>query len=346
MVPPFHARRPGGGRKHPAGAADGGNTLNLFTIPAGVPFLDTLATEWLERSGSDPLAVSRGLILLPTRRAARALAEAFLRATGGRPLLLPRITALGALDEAPLALAGALAVPPAVEPMPRLAQLARLILAMNGANGAPRAIAGAWRLAIELASLMDEAERTEIDLASALPGAADAAHAEHWSKTLAFLRIVTARWPDWLAEQGLTNPAARQVALLDAQARAWANTPPAEPVWVAGATGGIPAVARLLRVVAHVPNGRVVLPGLDTALDDEAWAHLDVTHPQSGMRQLLAQLDARREDVCSWPIATAGAAVPASRVGLLRQALLPAGSLAAWQTAAPVSPHRLWRLSP
>src|SRR5271165_7064456 len=69
MVPPFHARRPGGGRKHPAGAAHGGNPLNLFTIPAGVPFLDTLATEWLERSGSDPLAVSRGLILLPTRRA-------------------------------------------------------------------------------------------------------------------------------------------------------------------------------------------------------------------------------------------------------------------------------------
>jgi len=60
--------------------------------------------------------VSRGLILLPTRRAARALADAFLRAADGRPLLLPRMTAFGALDEAPLALAGALDLPPAVEP--------------------------------------------------------------------------------------------------------------------------------------------------------------------------------------------------------------------------------------
>ena len=48
------------------------------------------------------------MILTPTRRAARSLAEAFLRVSQGRGLLLPRIVALGALDEAPLALAGAL----------------------------------------------------------------------------------------------------------------------------------------------------------------------------------------------------------------------------------------------
>ena len=320
--------------------------MNLFTIPAEAPFLDTLAAGWLALNGDDPLAVSRGLILLPTRRAARALAEAFLRVAGGRPLLLPRITALGALDEAPLALAGALAVPPAVEPMPRLAQLARLILAMNGANGAPRAVAGAWRLAVELASLMDEAERAEIDLAHALPEAADAAFAEHWGKTLEFLGIVTAAWPGWLAEQGLMNPAARQVALLDAQARAWTAAPPAEPVWVAGATGGIPSVARLLRVVANLPAGRVILPGLDTVLDDAAWAQLDETHPQAGLRDLLANLDARRDDVRPWPVAEGGAKVSAARTGLLRQALLPAAALAAWQTAAPAAPERLWRLSP
>ncbi len=62
------------------------------------------------------------------------------------------------------------------------------------------------------------------------------------------------------------NPAARQVALLDAQAAAWTRAPPAIPVLAAGSTGGIPAVARLLRVVAGLPQGRVVLPGLDLAL--------------------------------------------------------------------------------
>ena len=100
--------------------------MNLFTIPAEVHFLDAIATGWLRLAGADPVRMARGLLLLPTRRSARALAEAFLRVTNGKPLLLPRIIALGALDEAPLALAGALALPPAVEPARRLAELSRL----------------------------------------------------------------------------------------------------------------------------------------------------------------------------------------------------------------------------
>src|SRR5690242_4489772 len=202
-------------------------------MPPGVAFLDAIAGEWLQRAGPDPLEIARGLILLPTRRAARALAEAFLRASGGRPLLLPRITAFGALDEAPFELAGALDLPRAVEPARRLAALTRLILAMRGRNGAPQSADRAWPLAAELAALMDEAERAEIDLARKLPDAADPAFAAHWSQTLAFLEIVTRAWPAWLDEQGLMNPVARQVALLNAQVAAWNKQPPSTRVLVA-----------------------------------------------------------------------------------------------------------------
>jgi ATP-dependent helicase/nuclease subunit B len=301
-----------------------------------VPFLDAVAGEWLRRSGADPLAVSRGLILLPTRRAARALAEAFLRASGGRPLLLPRITALGALDEAPLTLAGALDLPPAVEPAQRLAALTRLILALRGENGAPRTADRAWPLAAELAALMDEAERAEVDLARRLPEAADPAYAAHWARTLRFLRIVTRSWPDWLAEQGLMNPAARLVALLDAQARTWDATPPAEPVLAAGTTGGIPAVARLLQVVARSPNGTVVLPGLDTSMPEYAWTELNDAHPQAGLARLLQGLGAIRDDVRRWPAASPDR-TRASRAATLSCALLPANALAEWRHADPAS---------
>ncbi len=226
--------------------------LNLFSVPPQVPFLDALARGWLARGGDQlerfptasargtgsgslldgmisrsgastcsdhALTVSRGMILLPTRRSARALADAFLRAGDGRPMLLPRITALGALDEAPLALAGALDLPPSVEPMQRLAALSTLILAMKGEGGAPRNADQAWRLARELASLMDEAERAGIDLAERLPDATDPEYAAHWAQTLKFLHIVTAAWPAWLAENGVINPAARQIALLEARRR-------------------------------------------------------------------------------------------------------------------------------
>src|SRR6185503_2701683 len=97
-------------------------------------------------------------------------------------------------------------LPPAVEPMQRLAALTALILAMRGQAGAPRTADRAWKLAEELAALMDEAERAEIDLAERLPDAADPAFAAHWAETLRFLHIVTEAWPAWLAESGLMNP--------------------------------------------------------------------------------------------------------------------------------------------
>ncbi len=274
--------------------------LNLFHIPPGLPFLETLASGWLRDRGDDPLAIANGLILTPTRRAARALAEAFLRVSPARGLLLPRIVALGALDEAPLALAGALELPPAVDPHRRLSVLAYLILRLNGAGGAPRTADRAWTLARELATLMDEADRAEIDLAARLPDAADPAYAAHWARTLEFLQIVTHAWPAWLQENGVMNPAARQVALLNAQAEAWEERAPDHPVVIAGTTAGIPAVARLARVVARLPLGCVVLPVLDTLMTDVAWAAMEDSHPQAGLANLLAGLDATRDDVRVW----------------------------------------------
>jgi ATP-dependent helicase/nuclease subunit B len=302
--------------------------LNLFAVPPHVPFLDALAHGWLARGG-DPLEVSRGLIMLPTRRAARALAEAFLRARDGRPILLPRITALGAVDETPLALTGALDLPPAVDPMRRLAALSTLILGMHGKGGAPRTADRAWRLARELASLMDEAERAGIDLATRLPDAADPDYAQHWAQTLRFLHIVTGIWPAWLADNGVTNPAARQVALLEAQARAWEDDPPDYPVLIAGTTGGIPAVARLLRVVARLPLGQVVLPHLDLGMNEAAWGALEASHAQAGLARLLAGLGATRGDVRRWQ-SDAASTVPVSRFSVLSRALLPASALHEW----------------
>ncbi|HTU52678.1 MAG TPA: double-strand break repair protein AddB, partial [Acetobacteraceae bacterium] len=356
--------------------------MNLFALPPESPFLDSVAEAWLAEQGADPLAAAEcpiaefrgsrsdhetpresgtgtksvvpafgesrydGLILLPTRRAARALAEAFLRRAGGRPLLLPRIAAFGALDETPLALAGALDLPPAVGEAERLAVLTRLILARVAAGGTAGRADRAWTLAAELALLQDEAERAGIDLAAKLPGLVPAEFAAHWQTTLDFLRIVTNAWPAWLAEEGLMNPAARQVALLAAQARAWEEAPPAHPVWVAGSVGEIPAVAALLRVIVRLKRGRVILPGLDRAMGEEHFAALGPEHPDyadAGIARLLTALGARREDVL--PMPGLPGPVPADRAPTLRRALLPAPALA-WPAEPAAEISGLSRLSP
>ena len=314
--------------------------MNLFTIAPGTPFLDELASSWLARS-NDPLQTAQGLILLPTRRAARALTDAFIRIADGRPLLLPRIGALGALDEAPLAMAGVLDIPPAIDPMQRLATLTRLVMALEGRFGAPATADRAWTLAAELARLLDEAHREGVDLAAVLPGLVATGYATHWADTLRFLLIVTEFWPKWLRDHRHVDTAARGVALLEAQAAHWEATPPDHPVIVAGTSGGIAAVARLMRVVAGLPQGMVVLPGLDLGMDDEVWDALEPSHPQAGLRGLLAAMGAVRGEVAPW-----GSGPAMGRAALLDRALLPAQALGSWRE--PMSPDLdgLERLEP
>ena len=99
----------------------------VFTIPAGVAFADALAQGLLNQSGGDPLRLADMLILLPTRRAVRAVTDGFLRIANGRALLLPRLLALADVDD-DAALFGAESLPPAIEPLDRLFLLARLVL--------------------------------------------------------------------------------------------------------------------------------------------------------------------------------------------------------------------------
>ncbi|MBB2156994.1 double-strand break repair protein AddB [Gluconacetobacter diazotrophicus] len=314
---------------------------DVVTIPPHVPFLDAVATRWMAEIADDPQRSGDGLILLPSRRAARALTEAFLRHADGRPMLLPRIAPIGSLDESALALSGqeALDLPPAVEPLRRLATLTRLILQAGDAFGDVRTIDQAWPLAQALAELMDDAEWAECDLAERLPAAAEGDFAEHWHLTLRFLSIVTGIWPAWLAEEGVMNPAARQVALLHAQARRWhaSPLPGGERLWAVGFTDAMPSVLAVLDAVLAMPGGRLVLPGVDLSLDEASWTALPDGHPQAGIARLLAGVGRNRADLAQWGdpphdagSGDAGMACPVDRGAVLARALLPAAALGEW----------------
>jgi ATP-dependent helicase/nuclease subunit B len=313
----------------------------FYTIPPGAAFVDALAAGVMNECGGDPLALARYTILLPTRRAGRALREAFLRVTGGRPLLLPRLLALGDV-EAEAELAGeapgldTVELPPAIAEPRRLLLLARRILDWNaGLDEARRTEMTpdhAVRLAAELARLIDrvQTERLSFDALAAL---APLELARHWEQTLEFLKLVTAHWPPILDGEGCLDPADRRNRLLDGLAEAWTARPPAGPVIAAGSTGSVPATADLFAVIATLPKGRVVLPGLDCAADDESWAAIleDQTHPQHGMARLLDRLEVSRADVKVWPHEGYRHATAEARAALLAEALRPADTTDRWQ---------------
>jgi ATP-dependent helicase/nuclease subunit B len=301
----------------------------VFTIAPDRPFLDDLAAGILALAGEDPLALARVTVLLPTRRAGRGLADAMLRLTGGRPALLPRIHPIGDLPDEALTLSGALDAPPAVSPLARRAALARLVAAFEPELPLDRA----WRLAEELGALFDELATEDVDPAKLRTLVPDR-FAEHWQRTLKFLDIITGAWPDELRDRGESDPAERRVRLLRAQAEAWRAHPPEAPVIAAGSTGSIPAAAALLGVIAGLPKGALVLPGLDQRLPDRLWDRLPDTHPQAGLARLLRGLALPRDAVRAWPARADTAPIP-DRADLAAAIMASPEGLEVWRRRDP-----------
>ncbi|MFD2233710.1 double-strand break repair protein AddB [Phaeospirillum tilakii] len=308
----------------------------VLTIPPGVPFVDRLAALLLAEAGDDPLTLAGMEVLLPNRRACRALADAFLRQSGGRPVLLPRLHPLGDLESDDPADPGDLA--PVLPALERRLSLTRLVLAFAaGQDGPPPPPDQAARLATELGRLLDEIAAERLDPAG-LDRLVPEDHATHWQVTLRFLAIVTKLWPGILAERGAIDPAERLNHAVAARLAAWAARPPAHPVIAAGTTGSHPAVADLLAAIARLPQGRVILPGLDLGGDAASWDALDPTHPQYGLKALLARIGIDRAAVV--PLDGADGPRP-DRVRLATEALRPAATCEAWRDLGPVPAEAL-----
>ncbi|WP_300974742.1 double-strand break repair protein AddB [Sphingomonas sp. LHG3406-1] len=290
---------------------------SLHFIPAEASFADALAVQLVRRHAGDPLGLARGRILLPNARAVRAVTEAFVRASGSG-LLLPRLIPIGdpALDER---IGGAFdpldsePVPPAIDPLTRQAELARLVQQARGSGTAE-----SWRLAEELARTLDQLlveKKTPADLAAQFGRNSDLA--EHQQRALDQLSVLLSQWPKRREELGRIELTDRRNRLLEGTARRWSVTPPDGFTIAAGITTAAPAVAALLKVVAWMPDGAVVLPGLaDSALlDDEQWQALggegdddpapEPTHPQYHLKLLLNRMGIDRGAARPWPSASA-----------------------------------------
>lgn len=335
----------------------------VFTIPPSAPFLPVLIRALLDGTlvpgfpaSDDPLALAAATLYLPTRRACRLARDLFLDALGRDAAVLPRIRAIGDIDEDELAFADAAAgglaeaaldLPPALGTLERRLLLARLVLQwaaatdLHGAGGAPlvaHSPAAALNLADDLARLIDDMTTRQVawdHLDEIVPERFD----EYWQLSLKFLKIAREAWPAILAERGAVEAVARRDRLIAAEAARLAAATE-EPVIAAGSTGSIPATATLLTTIARLPHGAVVLPGLDTDLDGAAWDMIGghdpagdgalgtpaFGHPQFAMQALLGRLAVDRSMVT-----TLAAPAPYGRERLLSEAMRPAAATERWR---------------
>ncbi|MGH1398574.1 MAG: double-strand break repair protein AddB [Alphaproteobacteria bacterium] len=305
----------------------------IYNIPAGIPFAKSLAAKLLTE---DKDTLPDILILLPTRRACRTLREAFLQQNAGKPILLPRMQAIGDIDEEELSLSIAgqngtqnlLDLPPALPAIRRQILLAR---AIHAAPDFPHNIDHAFSLAKELGQLMDQIYTENLkltDLTTLVPED----FAAHWQITLDFLKILSETWPVILDNLGMIDAADRRNRLLLTLAKFWRDHPPQTRIIAAGTTGSIPATATLLKTIAGLPNGQIILPGLDEDIDEDSWNALSESHPQYGLKSLLEALETHPHNVKYW--SDTDTAHTANRRFLSTQLMRPAATTKHWQTLA------------
>lgn len=326
---------------------------NVFYVPAGVPFVDTLSKAVLQghlpvHSACHNIAppkihdLPNWTILLPTRRAKRALIQSFIDQAGKEAILLPRIQPLGDVDEEELNFFMAhhgestTDLPEPVSGLERQFILYRLVhdwVERHPDNPLSAMLSRntihAFELARSLGRFVDGFETSGVRLQT-VDQLFDGEFAEHRQQILAFLQIVQLQLPKKLEEIGKIGSSEHRNRLMHFYTDFLARGLARGPVIAAGSTGSIPATAEMLSCIAGLENGAVVLPGLDMLLDEESWNHLPEHHPQFGMRELLGKFGITRQEVRLLPgLSDAGEFRP--RAWLASEIMRPAETTDRWR---------------
>ena len=301
---------------------------NVFNMPSGVAFLPALARGLKDIYGE---RLEEALILLPTRRAVRALGETFAAQSG--MAILPKMRPLADINpEEPPFDPGELSgmVKPSIDNMQRRFEIAKLLLYYhNKVSTVPMDITAALTMAEPLISILDDADMEEIDsLKVANLDEIRDFSAEHYQNSIEVYKVIQDYWPKRLAELNLMGPMARRVSLLKALRSVWDKNPPKYPVIIAGSTGTLKATAKLIKCVSHLEDGLVVLPGLQN-LEDNSWKNIGIQHPQYSLKKLTETIGVKPKDIKIWPYIKKNDGLAARRL-IISEALIPVQETGDW----------------
>lgn len=299
----------------------------LFAVPPGVDFAAAVVSGLLDRyAGTPPEDLARLTLFVNTRRMERRI-SAILSESGAR--LLPRIRLITDLALDPIV---ADLKPPSVGLRRRL-ELSTLLARLLDLQPdlAPRS--ALYDLTDSLAALLDEiaGEGLSNDVFETLQVDDQSGH---WERSLAFLRIVQGYLEDGTSGPSLEQ---RQRVAVERLAAKWQAGPPDDPIIIAGSTGSRGATLAFMLAVAGLPNGAVVLPGLDADLPADVWDRISTDtgledHPQYRLAHLAMALGIPAGDIPGWHDASAPA--PA-RNKIISLALRPAPVTDSWLEEGP-----------
>lgn len=298
----------------------------VFALPPGVDFPKALVAGIVDRlSGQPPHAMARVQLIVNTRRMARRIRQLFDSGPAG---FLPAISLVTDIGEKWLGAEN----PVPVSALRRKLELAQMVDGLLRQQPDLAARSSLFDLADSLGELLDEMQGEGID-PGILRDLDVSDMSGHWARTLKFLGIAES----FVQSEGGLDQQARQRLAVEDLISLWQESPPDHPVLVAGSTGSRGTTLMLMKAVAKLPQGAVILPGFDFDQPLPVWAELSDAmqsedHPQFRFARLMSELEIGPSQVQHWTGATA--ASPA-RNRLISLVLRPAPVTDAWLREGP-----------
>lgn len=299
----------------------------VFALPIGADFSTMFISGLCERlSAQTPHAITQIEIFVNTRRTERRLRELFVQAGAG---LLPRFHLITDIANDPLGLCD---LPIAAAPERRKLQLGQLIRSLLKAEPDLAPVSATYDLAESLGALMDEVQGEGIAMSDVMQLDVGE-HSAHWNRSKKFLTILAEHWD----QHELTDTQDRIRHAVESYSTHWEHSPPKHPILVAGSTGSRGETALFMRAVSQLPNGAVILPGLDAELPPEVWESFTtksstLDHPQAGFAKLFEFLGIEHSQVLPWATVST---ISVERNKLISLALRPAPVTDQWLTQGP-----------
>jgi double-strand break repair protein AddB len=298
---------------------------HVYGVPLGADFstalYDGLRAAFETMSPAD---VARVVIYVNTRRMQRRLTSLFHQ---GDALLLPRIRLVTDLAQD----AVGRAIAPSIAPLRRRLEVAQLVKGLIDADPTLASQDAAIDLADSLVALMSEMQGEGV-APETIAGLDVTDQSGHWQRALSFIQLVQ----QFFADDRLDGEG-RQRLVIETLVDRWAETPPNHPIIVAGSTGSRGATSLFMQAVAKLPQGAVILPGLDCDMPAHVWDMMEQKkggedHPQYRFKAFCEALGIQPSDIQPWGNNTN---INDARTGLISLSLRPAPVTHQWINDGP-----------
>lgn len=306
----------------------------VYSVPLGVDYPQAVVDGLRARlANTSPDKIARTELIVNTARMRRRLRTLFAQ---GPATLMPRMTLLSELGNDPQFHH----IPPATSALARRMELVPLVHRLLESDPRLAVRRSLFDLSDGLASLMSEMQGEGVPL-EAITNLDVNDDSGHWVRAKNFISIIGQFLE---ASSNAPDPDGRMRRVVDHMIAQWTQSPPDHPILMVGSTGSRGTAANLMDAIARLPQGAVILPGVDPHMPDDVWTELRSTksgalaaedHPQYRFAHLLNRLDINPSDLIDWHTT---ANHTSDRMKVLSLALRPAPVTDSWLRDGPTLP--------